>query len=165
MIFARRPARSLLLLSSITLCACSDKLGIHQLVIEEGETEGPASCVLLTDDGSSSSGGGVGPFDSDDDYGQQFKMSGGRAKFWFFIRPEPGDEATEQLDGQGPMPSRGALALEIDIDLESFAGGAQRDSFATRDGVEHEVYTWAEGDCEQFRHSVPEWVVAKVSGP
>jgi hypothetical protein len=165
MTFALRSTRPLLVLAGITLWACADKLGIHQLVLEQGETEGAANCVLLTDDGSTSGGTGRAVVESDADYRQYQKMSGGHATFTFTLPPEPGDEAEQQPGVPGVGVEPGVLALEIDIYLDSFGRGARRDHFDTRDGVEHAVYTWAEADCEQFRRSVPQWVLDKVAAP
>lgn len=160
-----RSTRSLLILWSIIILGCSDGIGINQLVLVEGETKGGPSCTLLTDDGSRSTGGDVGAFDSDDDYQQHQTAGGGKAKFSFFIRPEPGEEHTGQLYGRGPEVQLGELALEFEVDLDKFAHDARLDHFETRDGVEHEVYTWASADCEKVQRSVPDWVLEKVAAP
>jgi hypothetical protein len=161
-----RATRSLLLLSSITLWACSDQMAIHQLVLAEGETEGAGFCATLSD---GLSGGNFTTCDSDDDYRQQFVMGGGQAKFSFLISRDLGDDTQKQVGGPGPSfgsPDRCVLVLDIDIDQDHFAHGARLDHFATRAGVEHAVYTWAEADCElPEQRSVPQWVLDKVAAP
>jgi hypothetical protein len=37
------------------------------------------------------------------------------------------------------------------------------DSFETRDGVAHSVYTWTEADCDGFHDTLPQWVLDKAA--
>ena len=161
---ALRSTRSLLIVASLTIGACSsDQLGVHQLVLEKGETEGTGECWSLGDDGGSLTIGDRNPFDSDDDYRRHYEMANGKARIRIFVRSEPGHEPEDQ--GSPPLPP-GKLALDVELDMDRFdRDDVLRDSFETRDGVAHDVYTWTEADCENRHNTLPQWVLDSVGDP
>lgn len=156
MSFARRGASLLVVSASLALCACSsERLAVHQVVLAQGEAEGPSACGLLRDEGPAWSLGDPRPWSVEGDYRVHERMGDGTAAFRFFIRAEPGQEAAQPL---------GKLALPIDLQRDSFGRGSARlDHFETRAGVRYAVYTWAEADCAALPRSPPQWVLDKVA--
>ena len=142
-----------LLASAGLLVACADGTGVHQFERREGELEWRRSCTLLTDHGGVS-GKTVSPLRSDADYRTENTFKNGKGNYKFFVRAAP-ERETEHPEGE--------LALEINVTMDNFhKGSARLDHFQTRDGAEHEVYTWGEADCESQPEVPPQWVLDKA---
>ena len=152
--FAR--ALRLLLAAGGLLSACADSTGVYQYEHRQDELEWHRSCDLLSDRGGMGSKSSTPP-QSDADYTTENGFIGGKGYYKFFVRAAPGQER-EQPEGE--------LVLEIKLTLDDFPKGSARlDHFQTRDGAEHEVYTWGEADCEDYPDAPPQWVFDKVGEP
>ena len=146
-----------LLLTSLGLLGCSaDSLGVQSVVLKPDETQGPAACMLLSDDGPHVSGTDLTPPD-DSSYREEQRAGAGKISFRFYVRAKAGDPAANPL---------GELALEIKIDNSSFGRDSARAGvFQTADGVSHRVYVWGTNDCEDVGDGPPEWVRERLHEP
>ena len=139
---------------SVTLCAiaaltsaaaaCGDdtEVGIYRAT-QDSRVGWLGGCSLVANDGSQIAGayGGYG-------WSEEHHMQNGTLEVIYWAD----DESAEPL-------------LSFSLELDSFPPGSARfESFKTPEGATHQVYVWAESDCESPLNGPPNWVLEETAG-